>query len=256
MRPARTSSTPTPTPTPSLAGVLGSILLVVAGAATVAFGVLLVRDTLVGQTKVPWLLGRASGVTSYVLLTCLVATGLVLSHPWARGLRRPSAATRIGLHVGLATFTLAFTVLHVVVLATDPWAQVGWRGALLPMAALYRPVPVTLGVIALWAGLITGVTAKLAGSIAARVWWPIHKVAAVSLALVWGHSVLAGSDILALRGFYLTTGLALIGLAVSRYGARTPQDRVAELTRALDVPPELRHVPRQRDHDRRDGALR
>ncbi len=248
----RTASKPAPSP----AAVLGSTLLVVAVAATVAFVALLVRDSLQGQTKIPWVLGRASGVTSYVLLVSLVATGLVLSHPWARGLRRPSAATRIGLHVGLATFTLAFTVLHVVVLATDPWAQVGWRGAVLPMAAVYRPVPVTLGVIALWAGLVTGLTAKLAGSVAGRIWWPIHKVAAVSLVLVWGHSVLAGSDILALRGFYLATGLALVGLAVSRYGARTPQDRVVELTRALDVPPELRHPQRHRDHDRRDGALR
>ena len=248
----RTASKPAPSP----AAVLGSTLLVVAAAATVAFVALLVRDSLQGQTKIPWVLGRASGVTSYVLLVCLVATGLVLSHPWARGLRRPSAATRIGLHVGFATFTLAFTVLHVVVLATDPWAQVGWRGVVLPMAAVYRPVPVTLGVIALWAGLLTGLTAKLAGSVAGRIWWPIHKVAAVSLVLVWGHSVLAGSDILALRGFYLATGLALVGLALSRYGARTPQDRVGELTRALDVPPELRHPERHRDHDRRDGALR
>ena len=77
----RTASKPAPSP----AAVLGSTLLVVAAAATVAFVALLVRDSLQGQTKIPWVLGRASGVTSYVLLVCLVATGLVLSHPWARG---------------------------------------------------------------------------------------------------------------------------------------------------------------------------
>lgn len=220
-------------PTRRPVAVLGALLATVAGAAALGFAATALRSTLAGTAPVPWVLARASGVTSYVLLLLLVATGLVLSHPWARGLRRPSARTRLGLHVSLATFTLAFTVLHVVVLATDPWAQVGWRGAILPMASVYRPVPVTLGVVALWAGLVTGTTARLAGSVAARIWWPVHKVAAASLVLVWGHSVLAGTDVVGLRGFYLATGLAMIGLAVTRYGARTPSDRVTELSREL-----------------------
>ena len=153
------------------------------------------------------MLGRAGGLASYVLLVALVVTGLVLAHPWSRHWHRPSPRTRLTLHVSLATFTLVFTTLHVVVLAIDPWAKVGWIGAVLPMASEYRPVPVTLGVLALWAGLVTGLTAALAGRLAARVWWPIHKVAAVILVLVWVHSVLAGSDVAALQGFYLATGV-------------------------------------------------
>jgi len=242
---------------PAPTAVIGSTLAGLAGVATLGFAAWLVLHTVAGSSKVPWLLGRATGVTSYVLLVGLVATGLVLSHPWARGLRRPSAATRVGLHVALATFTLAFTALHVVVLATDPWAQVGWRGAVLPMAATYRPVPVTLGVIALWAGLLTGITARLAGSVAARVWWPLHKVAIGILVLVWGHSVLAGTDVAALTGFYVASGLAVVGLAVTRYGARSPRDRVAELVQQTAAPEQHpsggAHHPTPRHHD---GALR
>ena len=217
---------------PPVAFQLGSALVVLASAASLAAAAWLVLDAMNG-TAVTWVLGRASGVTSYVLLLLLVSTGLVLAHPWARHLSRPSPRTRLAVHVSLATFTLVFTVLHVVVLATDEYAQVGWRGALLPMASVYRPVPVTLGVIALWSGLVTGLTARLAGRVAARIWWPIHKVAAVALVLVWAHSVLAGSDIVALRGFYLATGSAVLELALTRYGARTPADRVAELERSL-----------------------
>lgn len=214
----------------------GSLLLTLAGSASVATAAWLVMDAMQG-TAVHWVLGRAAGVTSYVLLLLLVATGLVLAHPWARHLRLPSPRTRQSTHVALATFTLVFTVLHVVVLATDPWAQVGWAGALLPMASTYRPVAVTLGVLALWSGLVTGMTATFAGRFAARVWWPIHRVAAVALGLVWAHSVLAGSDVAALQGFYLATGSALLGLAVTRYAAKTPADRVAELTAGLADPP-------------------
>ena len=83
------------------------------------------------------------------------------------------------MHVSLSVFALAFIVLHVVVLATDSYAGVGSRGALVPMGSGYRPVPVTLGVIALCAGLLAGLTAALAGRVTGRVWWPIHKVAIV-----------------------------------------------------------------------------
>lgn len=203
-----------------------------AAAASVGAASWLVVDA-TGQKTAHWVLGRAAGLTSYVLLLALVTTGILLAHPWARHLRLPSARTRLALHAGLATYTLAFTVLHVVVLATDPWAKVGWVGALLPMAAQYRPVPVSLGVIAAWAGLVTGLTARFAGRFVGRLWWPVHKVAAGLLVLVWAHSVLAGSDVLALRTFYLGTGCAVVALAITRYAARTPADEVRELTRDL-----------------------
>lgn len=207
-------------------GPAGAAGAVVAAGASAGLAARVVLDAVSGVDAAPWVLARASGVTSYVLLLALVATGLVLAHPWARHLARPTPVTRMAVHASLATFTLAFTVLHVVVLATDPWAQVGWRGVLLPMASEYRPVPVTLGVLAVWAGLLTGVTARWAGRIG-RAWLPVHRVALTVFALVWAHGVLAGTDTPALRGFYVATGAAVLGLAVSRYGARTPVEHVA-----------------------------
>jgi predicted ferric reductase len=134
------------------------------------------------------------------------------------------------VHVSLAVFTLVFVVLHVVVLATDSYAGVGWRGALVPMGATYRPVAVTLGVIGLYAGALAGLTASLAGRLTARLWWPVHKLAAVSLVLVWVHGVQAGSDSALLAWVYIGTGLGVALLALSRYAARTPADRFAELS--------------------------
>ncbi len=208
----------------------GALLLTIA-VSVVLSGLLLGAGwhTIAGNRNAPWIVGRAAGVGSYLLLVGLVGFGLVLSHPWRTRLRRPSTAARLRVHVSLAAFTLAFTALHVVVLATDSYAGVGWRGALLPMGASYRPVPVTLGVIGLYAGLLTGFTAALSGRLVRRIWWPIHKVAAVSLVLVWLHGVLAGSDSVALRALYLGTALAVLVLGVSRYVARTPADRKAEL---------------------------
>lgn len=183
-----------------------------------------------GNQQAPWILGRAAGVTTYLLLVALVAMGLVLSHPWRTRVAWPSAATRIRMHVSLAVFTLAFLVLHVVVLATDSYAEVGWRGALVPMGASYRPISVSLGLVAAYAGLLAGLTAAFAGRLAIRIWWPIHKVAVLTLAAVWVHGVWAGSDTKLLLPLYVGTGAAVILLAFTRYAARTPADRVEELT--------------------------
>src|SRR5688572_13919999 len=195
----------------------------------------------------PWLLARAGGLTSYLLLVTLVCTGLVLAHPWRSRLRRPTTATRLRIHAALAAGTLVFTVLHVVALAVDEHAGVGWAGALLPMASSYRPVPVTLGVIGLYAGLVAGLTASMAGRLAARIWWPVHKAAAISLVLVWAHSVLAGSDTPALLVLYVGSGGLVLVLAISRYTARTTTDRVAEMTRTAEpTTPDLHLVDEQR----------
>jgi hypothetical protein len=180
-----------------------------------------------GDRTAPWIVGRAGGVTAYLLLLAVVTSGLVLAHPWRTRIRRPSQPGRIRVHAALTTFALVFTVLHVVVLATDTYAGVGWRGALLPMGAQYRPVSVTLGLVGAWSGLLSGLTAATAGRRSARVWWPVHHWALLAFALVWAHGVLAGSDSRVLFAGYVVTGTAVLLLAVSRYVATTPAERVS-----------------------------
>jgi hypothetical protein len=185
-----------------------------------------VARAIAGDRNAPWIVGRAAGLTSYVLLALLVATGLVLSHPARAGLRRPSPAVRIRAHVSLAVFTLLLTVLHVVVLATDSHAGVGWRGTFVPLGSAYRPVPVTLGVLGLYAGMLAGLTAALSGRrLISRIWWPVHKIAVLAFLLVWAHGVLAGSDTPALLWLYLGTGGGLLALAGWRYAAARPAER-------------------------------
>lgn len=179
-----------------------------------------------GDRHAPWILGRASGIAAYLLLVALVATGLLVAHPWRTRWRRPGPAARLRLHLGLAVFTFAFLALHVAVLATDRYAKVGWWGAVLPMASQYRPAAVTLGVVGTWCGLLAGLSAALAGRIAGRLWWPLHRTAAGCFALVWLHGVSAGSDTAALRALYLITGAGLAVLAVTRYAATGRADRM------------------------------
>lgn len=207
----------------------GLVVLVAGSAAVTSWCIGVAVSSVVGNRMAPWILGRAAGITSYLLLVGLVLLGLVLSHPHRSRWRRPSSAVRIRAHVSLSVFTLVFTVLHIVVLATDRYAGVGWWGALVPLGSTYRPLPVTLGVVALWAGLAAGITAALAGRISRRAWWPVHKVAIVSLVLVWLHGVLSGIDTPPLLAMYLVTGGAVLAVAVSRYTSTTVRSDVEEL---------------------------
>jgi hypothetical protein len=173
-----------------------------------------------GNRMAPWIIGRASGLVAYLLLVIVVLLGMGLAHP-GRAERGRTMPTRMRVHVTLAMIALGLVVLHVVVLATDRYAGVGWWGAALPMGAHYRPGGVTLGVLGAWVGLLSGASAAVAGRLPWRMWLPLHRVAAVSFVLVWLHGVFAGSDTRVLLWLYLGSGVLVLGHAASRYTART-----------------------------------
>lgn len=163
-----------------------------------------------------WLLARVSGIAALLMLTALVVLGLLLAHPRGTALRSLPRATLLRLHVGLAAFTAVFTVLHVAVLALDDYAGVGWAGVVLPLGAEYRPLPVTLGWLGLYAGLAAGLTARYAGHLG-RIWFPLHRVTIVTYAAVWAHGIWTGSDTGVLLPLYAASALIVVSTAISRY---------------------------------------
>lgn len=177
-----------------------------------------------GNRMAPWIVGRATGLTAYVLLVVVVMLGLTLAHP-RRAEHGRSMPTRMRVHVTMSVLALALIVLHVVVLATDRYAGVGWPGATLPMNAHYRPIAVTLGILAVWTGLVSGVSAAAAGKVPWRLWLPLHRIAALTFVLVWLHGMFAGSDTRAMLGLYLGTGALVFGYGLTRYTALRPEDQ-------------------------------
>ena len=162
-----------------------------------------------------WLAARATGLVALILVTLLVVLGILLSHPEQTQWK---LAKRIyPWHEALWVFVLAFLAVHVVSLVVDPYAGVGIGGALLPGLSEYRTAPVALGVIALYALIITALTARYTRLLPTGWWLKLHRLAGLVLVLAWTHGVLAGTDSNSFAPVYWGIVLAVVAAGAHRY---------------------------------------
>ena len=163
-----------------------------------------------------WLFARAAGTTAYLILTFIIAVGLILSHPVNKSTWKLSKQI-FPWHENLFVFTIAFTVVHVVTIVLDPYAGVGAVGALVPGLSSFRSVPVALGTLALYGLLIAGLTARYTKALPPGVWLRLHRLSIVVWGLAWGHGILAGTDTGDIGVLYVATGLIILVAAAYRY---------------------------------------
>ena len=78
-----------------------------------------------------WMAARAAGITAYLILTFIVAIGLILSHPVNKSTWKLSKRL-FPWHENLLVFVIAFVIAHIVSLILDPYAGVGIVGSLVP----------------------------------------------------------------------------------------------------------------------------
>jgi len=163
-----------------------------------------------------WLVARAAGFTTLLLLALQISLGLVLSHPTNKSTWKLSKLL-FPWHENAWVFVLAFLAAHVVSIMADEYADVGIIGALVPGLSEYRSPAVALGTMALYALLVAGVTARYTKLLPAGTWLKLHRVSLVVFALAWLHGVLAGTDSVIASGFYGATGTLVLGASAYRY---------------------------------------
>lgn len=163
-----------------------------------------------------WLASRAAGFTALGLLTVQIVFGLVLSHPTNKSTWKLSKRL-FPWHENAWVFVLAFLAAHIVSLVVDPYAGVGIAGSLIPGLSSYRTAPVALGTFALYALLVTGLTARYTKLLPPGAWLSLHRLSLVVFVLAWTHGMLAGTDSGALSAFYVVTGASVLLAAAYRY---------------------------------------
>ncbi len=186
-----------------------------------------------------WLAARASGITTYLLLTGQVVFGLVLSHPVNQATWKLSKRL-YPWHENLLVFVVAFAGAHVASLVLDPYAGVGAVGALVPGLSSYRSAPVALGTLGLYALLVTGLTARYTRLLPNGVWLRLHRLSLAVFVLAWLHGLLAGTDSEALLPLYVVSGGLVLGAAAYRYWVA----RQARRTFSTSLPGRSPHAPR------------
>ena len=185
-----------------------------------------------------WLAARASGITTFLLLTGLVTLGLILSHPTNQSTWKLSKRL-FPWHENLFVFVVAFAVAHVISIVLDPFAGVGVAGSFIPGLSGYRTAPVALGTLGLYAALVSGVTGRWTKLLPRGLWLTLHRFALVAWILSWMHGLLAGTDSAALVPLYVATGGLVIGAAAYRYWVA----RRARATFATSLPGATRLGP-------------
>jgi len=163
-----------------------------------------------------WLAARAAGITTYLILTFIVAVGLVLSHPVNRSTWKLSKRL-FPWHENLFVFLIAFGAMHVVSIVLDPYAGVGIAGSFIPGLSGYRSVPVAIGTLALYSVLLSGLTARYTKWLPPGVWLKLHRFSIVAWGLSWAHGILSGTDTGGIAIMYVGTGLLILGAAAYRY---------------------------------------
>jgi hypothetical protein len=142
-----------------------------------------------------WYLARGAGLAALLLLTVTTCLGAVMSHRSEPGSRVVSQY----VHRVTATLGLGALALHLTSILADSYAHVGWRGALVPFTAGYRPTWVGLGTLAVYTFVAVAATglarARFASSpAAARAWRWLHGLAYAGWGAALLHGVNAGTD--------------------------------------------------------------
>lgn len=149
------------------------------------------------NTHLWWYIARSTGIVASALLTASVLWGLLLSTrllstPLRPG--RPTPRWLTDLHRFLAALATVFTVLHLGGLVADSTTHFGPAELLVPLASAYRPLPVALGVVALYLFVAVEVSSLLMKRLP-RTWWRrIHLGSFGAFWLATVHGITAGTD--------------------------------------------------------------
>jgi DMSO/TMAO reductase YedYZ heme-binding membrane subunit len=163
-----------------------------------------------------WYIARAAGVMALLALTlatALGASGASRSTQTQGAVARRFAVQR--LHLAAAASALGLLVVHLVSLVVDARSGVSASAVVVPMASAYRPLAVTVGMLALYTVIVVAVFGAARGRMASsarvsRRWRAVHALSYVGWALALSHGLFAGSD--TLRGSMPLVYLACVGV--------------------------------------------
>lgn len=139
-----------------------------------------------------WYVARASGIVAWLLLTVTVLWGIASSADLFG--RRRRVAWLVDLHRWLGALTVAFVTLHLGALVADSYVHFAPVDLLVPFASDWKPLPVALGVVALWGLVAVQATSLAMRRLRRRTWHTVHLAGYAVFVLGSFHGITAGTD--------------------------------------------------------------
>jgi sulfoxide reductase heme-binding subunit YedZ len=144
--------------------------------------------------QILWFAARGAGIVSLLILTASAAFGLItVTRFQAAGWPR---LFNYEMHRRVSLLSTAFLATHIGAAILDPYLKLGLT-ALLPFGSSWKPVPMALGVIALYLVVALIATSLLRKHLGQRAWRVVHWTSYLMWPLALAHTVTAGTDALA-----------------------------------------------------------
>lgn len=182
------------------------------------------------STETLWFATRAAGVVSLVLLTAVVALGVltrlrVQSSGWPRFLSAE-------LHRNLSLLAVVFLTFHIVTAVVDPFTSLGLTPVLVPFGSAYRRFWLGLGTVAFELILALVVTSLLRSRVGIRAWRLVHWLAYAAWPVAVMHQLGTGTDAFTPWLAALTVACVLVVAAAVTWRWRAaPPDPLANARR-------------------------
>ena len=139
-----------------------------------------------------WLIARASGITTYGLITASMLAGLLLRSRPAPKRIRPAAVA--DAHRMLALLAFGALALHATSLLLDGVAHISPAALFVPGLAPKARLAVAFGVLAGDLLLVIGLSSSIRRRIGFRAWRRLHWLTFGVFAAASAHGIMAGTD--------------------------------------------------------------
>ena len=195
-------------------GLVFIIVLVVTTPAGQSLGGFLRFLFAADSVQIWWYVTRASGIIAYLLLWISTVLGLAVTSKYLDGM--VERLFTYDFHEFISLLSVAFTLVHVIVLTLDHYLPYSVIQILVPFVSPYRPFWVGVGVIAFYVILLVTITFYLRNRIGRRAFRIIHVFSLLGYIGVTLHGYYAGTDtaLPSMQILYKVTGLVVLFLTV------------------------------------------
>jgi len=163
-----------------------------------------------------WDIARAGGFVAFALLTVAVCLGLAVSLRLTSS-RWPRFVTN-DLHQYLTVLAIAFLAVHITGVVLDPYAHISLVQAIIPFSASWRPLPLSLGIVAFELMIALWLSSRFRARIGYHAWRRLHYLTFAVFVAALLHGMYSGTDSQQpwATGLYVVAMAAVGGLVTRR----------------------------------------